>query len=74
MLDVVANHYKCTINYGDQASIEYCRIAEFSPDLDTENPEVVEQLLEWERFTIDEYDIDGLRVDTVKHIRKGFWE
>ena len=43
------------------------------PDVDTELPEVYTTLYKWIRELVKAYDIDGLRLDTVKHIRKSFW-
>lgn len=42
-------------------------------DLDTENPQVVEKLNEWIRWVVTEFQLDGIRIDTVKHVRKDFW-
>ncbi|MFD1739842.1 alpha-amylase family glycosyl hydrolase [Bacillus salitolerans] len=44
------------------------------PDLAQENPEVQEYLLEMAKWWITETDIDGYRLDTVKHVPKWFWE
>jgi alpha-amylase len=43
------------------------------PDLNTEDPMVVETLNTWVKWLVDEFNVDGLRIDTVKHIRKDFW-
>ena len=43
------------------------------PDLNTELPEVYDTLSRWIRQLVKQYAIDGLRLDTVKHIRKSFW-
>ncbi|PQE16480.1 Acid alpha-amylase protein [Rutstroemia sp. NJR-2017a BBW] len=43
------------------------------PDLDTENPTVVQTLQAWISAVVKRFKIDGLRVDTVKHVRKSFW-
>jgi alpha-amylase len=43
------------------------------PDLNTEIPEVYNTLYEWIQELVQKYGIDGLRLDTVKHIRKSFW-
>ena len=67
-----AYHSNCDINYNDQGSIEYCRIAGL-PDLDTENSAVVTALNNWIKWLVAEYQFDGVRIDTVKHVRKSFW-
>lgn len=43
------------------------------PDVDTENPTVVSTYTQWISNLVQTYQIDGLRLDTVKHVRKDFW-
>ncbi|MEM9840294.1 MAG: alpha-amylase family glycosyl hydrolase [Pseudomonadota bacterium] len=43
-------------------------------DLMTEHPVVVEGMIEIFRNWITEYDIDGFRVDTARHVRPQFWQ
>ncbi|TFD99272.1 alpha-amylase family glycosyl hydrolase [Jeotgalibacillus salarius] len=43
------------------------------PDLNTENPEVREYLFDAAKWWIEETDIDGYRLDTVKHVPAEFW-
>ena len=43
------------------------------PDLNTENPQVIQTLHQWIRSLVQAFQIDALRVDTVKHVRKSFW-
>lgn len=42
-------------------------------DVNTENEIVVEQYLSWIASFVQEYGIDGLRIDAAKHIRRDFW-
>lgn len=42
-------------------------------DLDTENPDVVNMMNTWIANLTEAYGVDGLRIDTVKHVRKDFW-
>jgi alpha-amylase len=65
-------HPKCDIDYSNQTSIENCRIAGL-PDLYTQKPEVREVLYDWVQWLVTEYNFDGLRIDTVKHVEKDFW-
>jgi alpha-amylase len=44
------------------------------PDVNTELPEVYNTLYLWIRQLVETYAVDGLRLDTVKHIRKSFWQ
>ncbi|HEY5704705.1 MAG TPA: alpha-amylase family glycosyl hydrolase [Terrimicrobiaceae bacterium] len=43
-------------------------------DLFTENPKVVEEMIEIFKLWIREFKIDGFRLDTVKHVNIGFWQ
>ena len=60
-------------NWDNQEEVETGRLAGL-PDLAQENPEVREYLLEMATWWIEETDIDGYRLDTVKHVPKDFWE
>ena len=42
-------------------------------DLDTENAAIVKTMQNWIKNLVTTYDIDGIRIDTVKHVRKDFW-
>lgn len=42
-------------------------------DLDTENPEVVKETLDWGKWYIDTVGMDGFRLDAVKHIGFDFY-
>ncbi|KAJ1030511.1 hypothetical protein NDA16_001420 [Ustilago loliicola] len=71
-------HNFCTItNYNDQNNVEQCWLGSNQqdglPDLNTENSYVVNGLNSWVKSLVGNYSADGLRVDTVKHIRKDFW-
>ncbi len=43
-------------------------------DLFTEHPDVVNGMIDIYKFWITNYDIDGFRVDTVKHVNLEFWQ
>ena len=43
-------------------------------DLFTEHPAVVDGMVAAHQAMIDEFGIDGFRVDTVKHVNDEFWE
>lgn len=66
-------HKACDIDYNDQNSVEQCWISGL-PDLNTEDPKVVNKLNSIVKSWVSEYDFDGIRIDTVKHIRKDFWD
>ncbi|KAG0635963.1 glycoside hydrolase superfamily [Tuber brumale] len=66
-------HRRCRIdNFNDQSEVERCQIAGL-PDLRTEDNTVRSLLYDWIRNLVSEYSIDGLRLDTVKHVEKDFW-
>jgi len=44
------------------------------PDLNQNNPFVRETLLSWIKDFIQTYDIDGIRLDALKHVPKDFWQ
>lgn len=44
------------------------------PDLAQENPEVKTYLIDAAKWWIKETDIDGYRLDTVRHVPKSFWQ
>ncbi|KAK4684870.1 hypothetical protein P7C73_g5293, partial [Tremellales sp. Uapishka_1] len=60
-------------DWEDRVQREQCWIGQEMPDLDTEHPFVIHTLLEWIADLVREYQIDALRIDTVKHIRMDFW-
>ncbi len=75
-----AEHYHdyCDITDADfknhnQNKIENCRLAKL-PDLKQENTWVQEQLYSWVRNLVNNYNIDGLRVDTTPEVPKWFWQ
>ena len=50
--------------YGDFAGLD---------DLNTEHPRVVEGMIEIYQQWITDFNVDGFRIDTVKHVRPEFW-
>ncbi|MFS0674118.1 alpha-amylase family glycosyl hydrolase [Ornithinibacillus sp. 179-J 7C1 HS] len=61
------------ISWDNQENVEDGRLAGL-PDLAQENPETRKYLLDMAKWWIEETDIDGYRLDTVKHVPKDFWE
>jgi alpha-amylase len=59
-------------NWADQEQVEEGWLAGL-PDLDQSNPEVKKYLIENALWWIEETGIDGMRLDTVKHVSKEFW-
>ncbi|WP_047984440.1 alpha-amylase family glycosyl hydrolase [Ornithinibacillus californiensis] len=61
------------LDWDNQENVENGRLAGL-PDLAQENPETRKYLLDMAKWWIEETDIDGYRLDTVKHVPKDFWE
>ncbi|KAL1669729.1 glycoside hydrolase family 13 protein [Schizophyllum commune] len=70
-------HQKCYItNWADQNMAEQCWMGDSTvplPDVNTENDEVVGKLNDYVKNLVSTYNIDGLRLDAAKSIRKDFW-
>ncbi|CAG8948717.1 hypothetical protein HYFRA_00001838 [Hymenoscyphus fraxineus] len=63
-------------NYENQQEVEECWLGNNDyplPDLNTKTENVRNMFSEWVSWFVDEYSIDGLRIDTVKHVEKSFW-
>ncbi|KAI1407613.1 glycoside hydrolase family 13 protein [Hypoxylon sp. FL1857] len=65
-------HSQCTINYSDQNSVENCWIDNL-PDLNTQSSDIRSLYQKWIGWLVTEYDFDGVRIDTVKHVEKDYW-
>ncbi|WP_409304620.1 alpha-amylase family glycosyl hydrolase [Peribacillus sp. SCS-155] len=59
-------------NWDDQTEVENGWLYDL-PDLNQDNPETRKYLLDAAKWWIDETDIDGYRLDAVKHVPKDFW-
>eukprot|EP00343_Euplotes_focardii_P004097 CAMPEP_0205815078 /NCGR_PEP_ID=MMETSP0205-20121125/20537_1 /ASSEMBLY_ACC=CAM_ASM_000278 /TAXON_ID=36767 /ORGANISM="Euplotes focardii, Strain TN1" /LENGTH=393 /DNA_ID=CAMNT_0053100407 /DNA_START=138 /DNA_END=1316 /DNA_ORIENTATION=- len=67
-------HTKCQINnWEDENEVEYCRLSNL-PDLNQDNSFVRENLINWVKWVIKEFDVDGLRIDTVPEVKRQFWK
>jgi alpha-amylase len=70
-------HPFCFItDYGNQTDVEQCWLGDNYvplPDINTEDPDIVASLYLWIKTLVQQYQVDGLRIDTVKHIRQDFW-
>ena len=70
-------HPVCFIsNYKNQTEVEKCWLGDDEyplVDVDTSLPSVQTKYNTWIRQLISNYSIDGLRIDTVKHVEKKFW-
>ncbi|KAK4161957.1 family 13 putative glycoside hydrolase [Cladorrhinum sp. PSN259] len=69
-------HSPCWINYNSQTSVEQCWQGSdvvSLPDLRTEDSNVRRIWNEWVSSIVSTYGIDGLRVDSMKHVETSFW-
>ncbi|KAG8733870.1 hypothetical protein FRC11_001080 [Ceratobasidium sp. 423] len=69
-------HPYCPIDYKNQTSIEQCWMGDTKValvDINTEHKDVVAKYESWVVNFVQEYGIDGLRIDAAKHIRRDFW-
>ena len=66
-------HTPCAIDYSNQNSVENCEIADL-PDVDTQNSTIRSLYQTWIKWLVNEYQFDGVRIDTVKHVEKEFWK
>ncbi|EJU01148.1 glycoside hydrolase family 13 protein [Dacryopinax primogenitus] len=69
-------HPYCPIDFSNQTSIEHCWLGDTVValmDVNTENQDVINIYNTWIASLVQEYQIDGLRIDAAKHVRKDFW-
>ncbi|KAL8948104.1 MAG: hypothetical protein Q9222_005683 [Ikaeria aurantiellina] len=60
----------------DQTAVEQCWLGDETVelvDVDTTDPFVVQTFTEWIKLLVTVFAVDGLRIDTVKHVQKSFW-
>lgn len=70
-------HAQCWIvNYNNQTEVEQCWLGDDKValvDVNTEDSNIVSTLNNWVKDLVSNYSVDGIRIDTVKHVRKDFW-
>lgn len=70
-------HPFCFIqNYQNQTDVEQCSIGDPNlalVDINTEDSTIVSTYNTWIKNLVSTYNVDGLRLDTVKHVRQDFW-
>ncbi|KAF5373004.1 hypothetical protein D9758_001764 [Tetrapyrgos nigripes] len=74
--DASLYHPYCPIQWGDPNSEQNCWLGDTNvtlPDLDTTKQAVISGYASWIKDFVDEYEIDGLRIDAAKHVNKEFW-
>lgn len=63
-------------NYNNQTDVEQGWLGDSNvplPDVNTELSGVVNTFNSWISSLVQTYNIDGLRIDTAKHVRQDFW-
>ncbi|KAJ5221488.1 uncharacterized protein N7469_010375 [Penicillium citrinum] len=70
-------HDYCKVSdYSNQDNVQNCWLGDSTvslPDLNTEREDVKNLWYDWVGSLVSNYSIDGLRVDTVRHVQKDFW-
>ena len=67
-------HDVCQIvDWNNQWQVENCRLCDL-PDLKQENEWVANTLYQWIHDVVQEYDFDGIRIDTIMEVPKWFWD
>ena len=69
-------HPFCEINYNDDNSVRTCWEGDNKvslPDLKTEDSNIRSTFSDWIKDLVAKYSIDGMRIDSVKHVEKDFW-
>ena len=73
-------HNYCTISQDDynsrNANVQLCWLGDSNvelPDVNTTQPAVRDAYNTWIADLVSTYSVDGLRIDTVKHVEQDFW-
>ncbi|GBE82522.1 Alpha-amylase 1 [Sparassis crispa] len=69
-------HPYCVIDWGNTTSEQNCWLGDTNvplPDVNTQDPTVVSAYSAWIQELIQEFGIDGLRIDAAKHVNMNFW-
>ena len=59
-------HSYCPIDWSNETSVENCWLGDLNvtlPDLNTQDPDVQKGYGEWIQSFVQEYEVDGLRID-----------
>ncbi|KAI0010991.1 glycoside hydrolase family 13 protein [Xylariaceae sp. FL0662B] len=69
-------HPYCPIDYDDETSVVQCWEGDNTvslPDIKTEDSGIRDTWNSWITDLVAKYTIDGLRIDSLKHVEKDFW-
>lgn len=65
-------HNDCDIDWSNQWSVENCRLAGL-PDINQENSYVRQYLKDWIKKLVNDFEFDGIRIDTIPEVPADFW-
>ncbi|KZT44175.1 glycoside hydrolase family 13 protein [Sistotremastrum suecicum HHB10207 ss-3] len=74
--DASQYHPYCPVDWGNRTSEMNCWLGDTKvtlPDVNTTNPTVVSAYQQWIQQFVQEYSVDGLRIDAAKHVNADFW-
>jgi len=69
-------HPYCPIDWNNNTSVQNCWLGDTVvplPDVNTQDPTVISAYGDWIQSLVQEYNIDGLRIDAAKHVQADFW-
>ncbi|KAI0822624.1 alpha-amylase [Trametes gibbosa] len=69
-------HSYCPIQWGNTTSEQNCWLGDTNvtlPDVNTQDPTVVSAYEDWIKALVQQFNIDGLRIDAAKHVNMDFW-
>lgn len=69
-------HPYCPISWGNRTSEQHCWLGDLTvtlPDVNTDDATVQDSYGNWIQALVQEYQIDGLRIDAAKHVTNTFW-
>lgn len=64
------------MDYSNNTSVQQCWLGDTKvslPDVDTENPTVISTYNTWIQQFVQQFKVEGLRIDAAKHVRASFW-
>ncbi|TFK98888.1 alpha-amylase [Pterulicium gracile] len=74
--DAAFYHNYCPVKYGNPDSERNCWMGDTRvtlPDVDTSNPSVIRAYGEWAKAFVEQWGVDGFRIDAAKHVEPDFW-
>lgn len=69
-------HPYCAVDYQNTTSYQNCWLGDTVvplPDVNTQDQTVIDGYGQWIQQFVQEYSVDGLRIDAAKHVNVDFW-